>query len=206
MKRKITEKIAGILNPKEVFVYFALALHCDINTYESYIKQETLYTKLKIKKETLIKYLKKYEINNLLRIEKFYPKGSHGVITRNKYILNTEHFNFIDDKLFDESISPELMGFLILIKSKCLNTKNYTLYNKSVLAESLNISRPTFTKYFNEAVKWGYILEKDGKIELLRDDIFYNSKDNLSTFTKQYLDYMLSDDEKMNLGSLKVEN
>ena len=117
--RKITERIAGKLNLLEAYLFYCLALKSDCYTMESYIKQENLAVFYGIKKVDQIReWLHKFEELNLIQINKYEAKGKHGTFDRCAYILNTEHFVFISNKLYDEPISKQLKGFLILLKCK----------------------------------------------------------------------------------------
>ena len=156
--RKITERIAGKLNLLEAYLFYCLALKSDCYTMESYIKQENLAVFYGIKKVDQIReWLHKFEELNLIQINKYEAKGKHGTFDRCAYILNTEHFVFISNKLYDEPISKQLKGFLILLKCKCLNGSNTCKYTQTELAKELNISFRLKSSWVDQAEKFEYI-------------------------------------------------
>ena len=171
--RKITSNIAGKLNLLEAYLFYCLALCSDCYTLESHIKQENLANFYEIKKTDQIReWLHKFESLGLVRIDKSDIYGQYGKFNRCSYLLNTEHYVFITKKLYDEPISRELKGFLILLKCKCLIGTNTTLYNQSQLAEELNLSNATISKYMKEAKEKGYVKKDKKGIHLHREDIF----------------------------------
>lgn len=118
--RKITEKIAGKLKLKEAYLFYCLALKSDFNTYQSHIKQESLAEFYGVKKtDNIREALYKFQSCGLIRIDKTNEKGQYGKFHRCHYQLDTEHYILITNKLYSENISPDLKGFLILLKCKC---------------------------------------------------------------------------------------
>ena len=114
--RKITEKMAGKLKPKEAYLFYCLALKADLKTYESYIKQETLAHEYGINDTDQISdWLYKFQSCGLLIIVKTNLKGKYGKFQRCSYILNTDNYVLISEVLKDEPISRQLKGFLILL-------------------------------------------------------------------------------------------
>ena len=174
---RITEKMAGKLKPKEAYLFYCLALKSDFVTYESDIKQETLTNEYGIKDVDQIReWLYKFQSYGLLRIIKSNIKGKYGKFQRCRYILNTDNYVLISEILKSEPISTQLKGFLILIKCKCLNGTNSTLYSQNQLAKELGISVGTLSNYMKEAIDNAYISKDDKGIHLLRNDIFLKTK------------------------------
>ena len=171
--RKITENMAGRLKPKEAYLFYCLALKADFRTNISNVKQETLANEYGIKDTDQISdWLYNFQSKGLLRIVKFRIKGKFGQFQKCSYILNTEHYVLISELLKDEPISRQLKGFLILLKCKCLNGTNTTLYSQNQLAKELGISAGTISNYMKEAMDKGYISNDKNGIHLLREDIF----------------------------------
>lgn len=174
---RITEKMAGKLKPKEAYLFYCLALKSDFVTYESDIKQETLTNEYGIKDVDQIReWLYKFQSYGLLRIIKSNIKGKYGKFQRCRYILNTDNYVLISEILKSEPISTQLKGFLILLKCKCLNGTNSTLYNQNQLAKEFGISVGTISNYMKEAIDNAYISKDDKGIHLLRNDIFLKTK------------------------------
>ena len=171
--RKITELLAGRLKPKEAYLFYCLALKSDFLTNESYITQDSLAKFYGIKDVDQIReWLYKFQSKGLLTIVKSKVKGQYGTFQKCKYILNVEHYNLISDLLKEEPISSQLKGFLILLKCKCLNGTNTTLYSQNQLANELKIGKSTISNYLSEAESKSYICRDHKGIHLLRNDIF----------------------------------
>ena len=184
--RKITENIAGKLKTKEAYLFYCLALKSDFKTYESNIEQEALADYYGIKDTDLIReWLYKFQSCGLLRIVKRDVQGQYGKFRKCRYILNTEHYVLISELLKDEPISSQLKGFLILLKCKCLNGTNTTLYSQNQLAKELGIGKGTISGYMKEAEDKGYVSKDKNGIHLLREDIFYIANMPKSDFRKK---------------------
>ena len=175
--RKISKNMAGKLKPKEAYLFYCLALKTNLKTYESNIKQITLANDYGIKDTDQISdWLYNFQSKGLLRIVKVKIKGKFGQFQKCRYFLNTENYVLISEILKDEPISRQLKGFLILLKCKCLNGTNTTLYSQNKLAKELRISKGTISNYMQEAIDKGYISKDKKGIHLLREDIFFKTK------------------------------
>lgn len=194
--RKITSNIAGNLDLLETYLFYCLALCSDCYTMKSHIKQENLANFYGIKKTDQIReWLHKFESLGLIKIDKTDVCGQYGKFNRCSYQLNTEHYVFITNKLYDEPISRELKGFLILLKCKCLNGTNTTLYNQSQLAEELKLSNATISKYMKEAKEKGYVKKDKKGIHLLREDIFLITSESLLAKIKNIYPEIVTDED-----------
>ena len=197
--RRITEKIAGKLNPEQAYLFYCLALKSDFNTDLSHIKQDTLAEFYGIKKTDQIReWLKQFKELGLVGIDKTDEKGKFGKFNSCHYLLNTAHFVLITDKLHSENISNELKGFLILLKCKCLNGTNTTLYSQNQLAEELNISTGSISKYMKLAIDNGYIKKDKKGIHLLREDIFKITKETEIGIMKCVYPSIITDEDIAN--------
>ena len=175
--RKISKNMAGKLKPKEAYLFYCLALKANLKTYESNIKQITLANDYGIKDTDQISdWLYNFQSKGLLRIVKVKIKGKFGQFQKCRYFLNTENYVLISEILKDEPISRQLKGFLILLKCKCLNGTNTTLYSQNKLAKELRISKGTISNYMQEAIDKGYICKDKKGIHLLREDIFFKTE------------------------------
>lgn len=155
---RITEHIAGKLNAKEAYLFYCLSLNADFHTHESDIKQETLANEYGIKDTDQISdWLYHFQSCGLLTVIKTNIKGQYGKFQRCRYKLNAEHYVLISAQLHDEPISRQLKGFLILLKCKCLNGTNTTLYSQGQLANELKMAKSTVSNYISEAIDKAYI-------------------------------------------------
>lgn len=194
--RKTTEKIAGCLKPKEAYLFYCLALKSDFETYDSYIEQKTLAKEYGIEDDDLIReWLYKFQSCGLITIDKRNIKGQYGLFQKCSYHLNTEHYVLITDVLKDEQISTQLKGFLILLKCKCLNGTNTTLYSQNRLAEELGISTGSISNYLKEAEEKGFVKKDKKGIHLLRDDIFIITQETDLAIMKNIYHEVLTDED-----------
>lgn len=194
--RKITEKIAGCLKPKEAYLFYCLALKSDYVTYESYVEQKTLAEFYGIKDDDLIReWLYKFQACKLIKIDKRDVRGQYGLFQKCTYHLTTEHYVLVTDVLKDEPISTQLKGFLILLKCKCLNGTNTTLYSQNKLAKELNISPGSISKYIKEAEEKGYIKKDKKGIHLTREDIFLITQESDLAVIKNIYPEILTDED-----------
>ena len=194
--RKITSNIEGKLNLLGAYLFYCLALCSDCYTMESHIKQENLANFYGIKKTDRIReWLHKFESLGLVRIDKTDVYGKYGKFNRCSYQSDTEHYVLITNKLYDEPISRELKGFLILLKCLCLNGTNTTLYSQNRLAEELNLSTGTISKYINEAIDKGYVKKDKKGIHLLNDKMFIiTSESTLAKLNNLYPEIITDED------------
>lgn len=194
--RKITENIAGKLDLLEAYLFYCLALNSDCYTLESHIKQDKLTAFYGIKKVDQIReWLHKFEKLNLIRIEDATIKGKYGSFTRCKYILSSEHYVLISKQLYNESISRQLKGFLVLLKCKCLNGTNTCKYTQAELAKELKISESSISRYINEAIRLGYIKRDNKGIHLKDREIFIITSESTFAFIKNVYPNILTDED-----------
>ena len=194
--RKITSNIAGKLSLLETYLFYCLALCSDCYTMESYIKQDNLTNIYGIKKTDQIReWLHKFESLGLISIDKSDIYVQYGKFNRCSYQLDTEHYVLITNKLYDEPISKELKGFLILLKCKCLNGTNTTLYSQNRLAEELGLAKGTVSKYINEAEEKGYVKRNKKGIRLLREDIFLKTSESQLAIIKNVYPEIITDED-----------
>lgn len=194
--RKITSNIAGKLNLLGAYLFYCLALCSNCYTMESHVKQENLANFYGIKKTDRIReWLHKFESLGLVRIDKSDIYGQYGKFNRCSYQSDTEHYVLITNKLYDEPISRELKGFLILLKCKCLNGTNTTLYSQNRLAEELNLSTGTISKYINEAIDKGYVKKDKKGIHLLNDKMFIITSESTLAKLKNLYPEIITDED-----------
>lgn len=176
---RLTDKISNKLTVYETYLYYCLALCTDFNTMESNAKQETIakyyYEKEDISNfniDEVRKYLHILEANKFITIEKSKLKGKFGIFEKCKYKLSNEHFFMVSNQLYNEPIKKELKGFLILLKSICLNGTNLISYTLDELSKKLKYSRRQIASYITELKDLGYLKSEKKGISIIREDLF----------------------------------
>ncbi|MCD7940706.1 MAG: winged helix-turn-helix domain-containing protein [Bacteroides intestinalis] len=194
--RKITSNIAGKLNLLEAYLFYCLALCSDCYTLESHVKQENLANFYGIKDTDQIReWLHKFESLGLIKIDKTDVYGQYGKFNRCSYLSDTEHYILISSQLYDEPISRQLKGFLILLKCVCLNGTNTTLYSQNRLAEEFNLSVGTISKYMKEAIDNGYVKKDKKGIHLLNKEIFIITSESQLAIMKNVYPEIITDED-----------
>ncbi|MDH6306277.1 DNA-binding MarR family transcriptional regulator [Parabacteroides sp. PF5-5] len=202
--REITELIANLLSLTEAYTFLCLAIKSDRDTYESNIKQDNLAAYINdnafsekdaITQSTISKHISKFKAKGLLTINTRFVKGKNGKFARNKYFLNTEHYVLIDEALVKEPIPNELKGFLVLIKTLCLNSTNLCRYSIRELENIMVIKKSTIGKYLKMAIDMGYIKRTSKGIELINDKIFYKTRETPIAEMKRFCEGAITDED-----------
>lgn len=173
--RRINQNI-NRLNAIDAYRYFYLSVNANWVTHETHIKQSTLAKAWNIKNVSSV--IKRFEQAKLLYKGQENITGQYGRFKRNTYYIIIGKWVGISIELLNEPISDELKGFLILLKSFCINHTNRCLYTTSEeLADwLLKVKVTDIEKLLDETEQAGYIrgdIEKGKRfITLTRDDLF----------------------------------
>lgn len=201
--RRITELVGKYLNLSEIYTYFCLAIKSDFTNLESKVKQDTLakyitdngYTsKDKRESRTIMNHIKKFKDVGLLSIDTTVSSGNKEITKQNCYKLTDLHYVLIDEKLVKLQCSNELKGFLVLLKTMCLNGTNMCKFSIREMAERTNIPKSTIGKYLKLAEEAGYI-KRDDSIHLLDSNIFIVTKESVLAKVKSIYPECLTDDD-----------
>ena len=82
-----------------------------------------------------------------------------------------------------------------MLKCKCLNGTNTTLYSQNKLAEELGLSKGTISRYMNEAIENGYVKRDKKGIHLLREDIFLITSESQLAIIKNLYPEIITDED-----------
>lgn len=169
--RRINQNV-NRLSTVDTYRYFYLVVKANWVTQETYIKQSALAEAWNLKKSSAV--IKRFKDAKLLTKDIEHIRGQYGAFPRNTYHIIIGKWVGISVALLDEPISDELKGFLILLKSLCINYTNRCLY--MTLDELADWMLKDIYRLLNEAEQAGYIkgeVEKKKRfITLTRNDLF----------------------------------
>ena len=196
--RKIPQAVADKLRPLEAYVYLALASKSDYETDESNVNEDTLAELTGLRRETISKYITKFDNERIIKKITERRKGDSGAFLFNHYYLFTDNYSLVSMELLKEPIKRELVGFLVQLKLRCYNFTNLCQYSVRDLAETFVYSKSTVDRYLIEAEELGYIKrDKDG-IHLLNEDLFIVDKKSVYELVREYYPEVLTDVEIAN--------
>lgn len=199
--------IGKYLSLTEAYTYFCLAIKSDRENLQSKIKQENLAkyicdnahtTKDTISVSTIKNHLNKFVEKDLMTKETQVLEGNKGTFKTNTYYLTDLHYVLIDEALVKEPISNDLKGFLILLKTRCINSTNLCKYSIRELAETLAVGKSTVGKYLKLAEEAGYIKRDSNGITLLNDNIFIVTRETKLSEMKRFYCEAITDADYSN--------
>lgn len=170
--RKVTENIKR-LKPKEVITFLALLQKADYNTYKSEVKLETLSTVTGYCLRTIKSHIKALNDAGLITVHREKVKGIHGIFDRNRYDINTEHYDLIDIQgLLELPLKDNLKGFLAILKALCIDGTNKCQFTIERIAEETGMDSKSVYRYLSELEKANQIKRKKDTIKIINCSIF----------------------------------
>lgn len=178
--RKITERCADNLTLSQIYGFYVLAMKSDFVTLESHINQTTFAKLCGVDVRTIRRWCKAYKDNHLMTIENTVIKRDDGqMVRKNVYRLNTDNYKLLGDGLLQMDVSPEIKGFLILIKCRCFNCSNVCRYSTRELSKTTKLSQSTIARYIRKCVDLGFIVRDANGISLADENIFIPHKESI---------------------------
>lgn len=159
---------AKVLSNKEAYIYLALLFKSDFQTGESNVLLETLSKETGYDTDTVSSYLHKAKDKGFVDIARMWVNAGNVAKpkTKNFYKIQIPTYNFVmvsrsflDWHIDGMSLKEEtdIKGFILLIKSICLNNCNVTFYSLREMAEILNLSYSTLQKLMTKCRDLGII-------------------------------------------------
>ena len=196
--RKIPQAVADKLRPVEAYVYLALASKSDYKTEESNVNEDTLAELTGLRRETISKYITKFDNERIIKKINHRKKGDSGAFLFNHYYLYTDNYSLISMDLLKEPIRKELIGFLVQLKLRCYNFTNLCQYSVRDLAKTLVYTKSTVERYLLEAEKFGYIKRDKVGIHLLNEDLFIVGEKSVYELVREFYPEVLTDEDIAN--------
>lgn len=149
-------------NNKPVDVYVWAVIKCCSNhkTNISHVTEEKLSLLTGLDERTIRRVIKRLKDAGCLTVQTTIKEDAdRGFIKRNSYYIKPEKSNyfFLDNGFFKKNYPAKIAGFLLLLKSVCLNNTDTVQWSNSQIAKSIGLSRNTTTALLNECQQLGLI-------------------------------------------------
>ena len=149
-------------NSKPVDVYVWATIKCCSNhkTNISHVTEEKLSLLTGLDERTIRRVIKRLKDDGCLTVQTIVKEDAdRGFIKRNSYYIkpaNKDYF-FLDNGFFKKNYPAKIAGFLLLLKSVCLNNTDTVQWSNSQIAKAVGLSRNTTTALLNECRQLGLI-------------------------------------------------
>ena len=167
-------------NSKPVDVYVWAVIKCCSNhkTNISHVTEEKLSLLTGLDERSIRRSIKRLKDAGYLTVQTSTVKedADRGFIKRNMYHIKPEKSNyfFLDNSYFKRNYPAKIAGFLLLLKSVCLNNTDTIQWSISQIAKSIGLSRNTTTALLNECQQLG-LIKRIAKSYELTAGCFINS-------------------------------
>ena len=149
-------------NSKPVDIYVWAIIKCCSNhkTNISHVTEEKLSLLTGLDERTIRRVIKRLKDAGYLTVQTTVKEDAdRGFIKRNAYYIkpaNKDYF-FLDNSFFKQHYPAKIAGFLLLLKSVCLNNTDTIQWSNSQIAKSIGLSRNTATVLIKECQQLGLI-------------------------------------------------
>ena len=149
-------------NSKPVDIYVWATIKCCSNheTNISHVTEEKLSLLTGLDERTIRRVIKRLKDASCLTVQTTVKEDAdRGFIKRNSYYIkpaNKDYF-FLDNSFFKRNYPAKIAGFLLLLKSVCLNNTDTIQWSNSQIAKSIGLSRNTTTVLIKECQQLGLI-------------------------------------------------
>ena len=149
-------------NSKPVDIYVWATIKCCSNhkTNISHVTEEKLSLLTGLDERTIRRSIKRLKDAGCLTVHTTIKEDAdRGFIKRNSYYIKPEKSNyfFLDNSYFKRNYPAKIAGFLLLLKSVCLNNTDTVQWSNAKIAEAIGLSRNTTTALLNECQQLGLI-------------------------------------------------
>ena len=149
-------------NSKPVDVYVWAVIKCCSNhkTNISHVTEEKLSLLTGLDERTIRRSIKRLKDAGYLTVQTTIKEDAdRGFIKRNSYYIKPakKDYFFLDNCFFKKNYPAKLAGFLLLLKSVCLNNTDTIQWSISQIAKGIGLSRNTITALIKECQQLGLI-------------------------------------------------
>lgn len=149
-------------NSKPVDIYVWAIIKCCSNhkTNISHVTEEKLSLLTGLDERTIRRSIKRLKDAGCLTVQTIVKEDAdRGFIKRNSYYIKStsKDYFFLDNGFFTKNYPAKIAGFLLLLKSVCLNNTDIVQWSNSQIAKAVGLSRNTTTALLNECRQLGLI-------------------------------------------------
>ena len=167
----------GNSKPVDIYVWATIKYCSNHKTNISHITEEKLSLLTGLDERTIRRVIKRLKDAGYLTVQTTIKEDAdRGFIKRNSYYIkpaNKDYF-FLDNSFFKRNYPAKIAGFLLLLKSVCLNNTDTIQWRNSQIAKSIGLSRNTTTALIKECLQLG-LIKQIAKGYELTVDCFINS-------------------------------
>lgn len=150
----------GNSKPVDIYVWATIKCCSNYKTTISHITEEKLSLLTGLDERTIRRVIKRLKDAGWLTVQTTIKEDAdRGFIKRNSYYIkpaNKDYF-FLDNSFFKKNYPAKIAGFLLLLKSVCLNNTDTVQWSNSQIAKAVGLSRNTTTALLNECRRLGLI-------------------------------------------------
>ena len=136
----------GNSKPIDIYVWATIKYCSNYKTNISHITEEKLSLLTGLDERTIRRSIKRLKDAGYLTVQTTVKEDAdRGFIKRNSYFIkpaNKDYF-FLDNSFFKRNYPAKIAGFLLLLKSVCLNNTDTIQWSNSQIAKSIGLSRCT---------------------------------------------------------------
>ena len=151
----------GNSKPADVYVWAVIKCCSNHKTSISHITEEKLSLLTGLDERSIRRSIKRLKDAGYLTVQTSTVKEDtdRGFIKRNMYHIKPEKSNyfFLDNSFFKQNYPAKIAGFLLLLKSVCLNNTDTIQWSNSQIAKAIGLSRNTTTALIKECQQLGLI-------------------------------------------------
>ena len=146
---KLTERCKH----EEALVYAIIRSQIKDNSLKASIPQEQIAAIINMTERTVSSYVSDLKVSGLLKVaERKQGESGHPHNVYQFDELKKDYFMILPPLLYDNNISPKLIGLLLFIKANCWSGTNFLLFNGMTtdLAEKLGVGKNQIKGYLEE--------------------------------------------------------
>ena len=160
LPKSIVNFQTGNSKPVDVYVWATIKCCSDHKTNISHITEEKLSLLTGLDERTIRRVVKRLKDAGCLTVQTTIKEDANkGFIRRNSYYIKStsKDYFFLDNSFFKQNYPAKIAGFLLLLKSVCLNNTDTVQWSNSQIAKGIGLSRSTTTALIKECQQLGLI-------------------------------------------------